>query len=77
MKQPKFFLHSGDDARELRRKLRLNQMEFWLPIGVTQSGGSRYEAGRNIPTPVRLLLHLTYASEKQAAAMLAFLREKP
>ena len=30
------------NPREIRRKLRMNQQEFWSRIGVTQSGGSRY-----------------------------------
>jgi predicted transcriptional regulator len=33
--------------REIRRKLGLNQLEFWSKVGVTQSSGSRYESGRN------------------------------
>lgn len=44
------------DAREIRRKLGLNQQQFWSQLGVTQSGGSRYESGRNIPTPIALLV---------------------
>ena len=31
------------DAREIRRKLGMNQQQFWSTLGVTQSGGSRYE----------------------------------
>ena len=27
------------DPREIRRKLGLNQQQFWSKIGVTQSGG--------------------------------------
>lgn len=46
------------NPREIRRKLGLNQQEFWGQIGVTQSGGSRYESGRNMPKPVRELLRL-------------------
>lgn len=41
------------EPREIRRKLGLNQQQFWSKIGVTQSGGSRYESGRNMPRPVR------------------------
>lgn len=48
------------DAREIRRKLGMNQQEFWSLIGVTQSGGSRYESGRNIPRPVQHLLRLVH-----------------
>ena len=36
----------------------MNQSEFWKRLGITQSGGSRYEAGRNVPKPVQLLLAL-------------------
>jgi predicted transcriptional regulator len=46
------------DVREIRRKLGLNQSDFWSEIGVTQSGGSRYESGRSIPRPVQALLRL-------------------
>jgi transcriptional regulator with XRE-family HTH domain len=48
------------NPREIRRKLRLNQQEFWSRIGVTQSGGSRYESGRSMPKPVRELLRLVH-----------------
>ncbi len=44
----------------LRKTLRLNQSEFWSIIGVTQSGGSRYENGRAMPRPVRMLLQLVH-----------------
>ena len=46
--------------RELRRKLGLNQHDFWSKVGVTQSGGSRYESGRNMPRPVRELVRLVH-----------------
>ena len=48
------------DARELRRKMGLNQQQFWSKLGVTQSGGSRYESGRNMPRPVQQLLRLVH-----------------
>ena len=48
------------NPREIRRRLRLNQQEFWSRIGVTQSGGSRYESGRGMPKPVRELLRLVH-----------------
>ena len=51
------------DAREIRRKLGLNQQQFWSRIGVTQSGGSRYESGRNMPKPVRELLRLVHVEQ--------------
>lgn len=51
------------DAREIRRKLGLNQQQFWSALGVTQSGGSRYESGRNMPKPVRELLRLVHVEQ--------------
>lgn len=51
------------DPREIRRKLGLNQQQFWSTIGVTQSGGSRYESGRNMPKPVRELLRLVHVEQ--------------
>lgn len=48
------------DAREIRRKMGMNQQEFWSKLGVTQSGGSRYESGRTMPRPVQHLLRLVH-----------------
>lgn len=48
------------DAREIRRKMGMNQQQFWSKLGVTQSGGSRYESGRNMPRPVQQLLRLVH-----------------
>lgn len=41
-----------------RQKENLNQKDFWSRYGVTQSGGSRYESGRNIPRSLAILLWL-------------------
>ncbi|GHT81922.1 transcriptional regulator [Betaproteobacteria bacterium] len=51
------------DVRAIRRSLGLNQSQFWSKIGVTQSGGSRYESGRNIPHPVQALLRLVHVEQ--------------
>ena len=51
------------NPREIRRRMGLNQQQFWSKIGVTQSGGSRYENGRNIPRPVRELLRLVHVEQ--------------
>ena len=48
------------DPRGIRHKLGMNQQEFWGLIGVTQSGGSRYESGRAMPKPVLQLLRLVH-----------------
>jgi transcriptional regulator with XRE-family HTH domain len=51
------------DPREIRQRLGLNQDQFWTKIGVTQSGGSRYESGREMPKPVRELLRLVHVEQ--------------
>jgi len=50
----------ASDPRAVRRKLGLNQQDFWSRIGVTQSGGSRYESGRRMPKPVLELLRVVH-----------------
>lgn len=70
----KRFKTSGDGARkiaplkgmlqispkELRTQLGLTQADFWSPVGVSQSGGSRYESGRKLPASTSALLHLVH-----------------
>ena len=51
------------NPREIRRRLGLNQEQFWTQIVVTQSGGSRYESGRDMPKPVRELLRLVHVEQ--------------
>lgn len=71
------------NPREIRQKLGLNQEEFWQKIGVTQSGGSRYEAGRDMPKPVNELLRLVHLEgvdlstvRKEDIQIIEFLRIK-
>jgi hypothetical protein len=42
----------------LRIDLNENQTEFWLRFGVTQSQGSRFEQGMDMPSPLIILLAL-------------------
>lgn len=65
---------TGLEARAKRKKLNLNQSEFWTPLGITQSGASRYESGRSIPRPVQVLYVIAYGTEKQAEAAIEKLR---
>ena len=44
------------DLREKRIESAMTQAEFWSPLGVTQSAGSRSENGRTVPKPVALLI---------------------
>ena len=52
-----------NNPREIRRRLGLNQQTFWGRVGVTQSGGSRYESRREMPKPVRELLRLVHIEQ--------------
>lgn len=44
------------------------------PVGITESGGSRYESGRNIPPPVQLLLVIALATPAKSAKVAEDLR---
>lgn len=46
------------DLADFRSEQGLNQSAFWSRYGVTQSGGSRYEGGRTLPAPLKILLRL-------------------
>ncbi|MBA4707743.1 helix-turn-helix domain-containing protein [Aquitalea aquatica] len=48
------------DYRVMRRKLGLNQSQFWTAVRVTQSGGSRYESGRQAPANVDEMVRLRH-----------------
>ena len=65
---------NGFDAKGAREALGLNQSQFWKQVFVTQSGGSRYENERNVPTPVKALLVVAYGTDEQAQAMFDRLR---
>lgn len=51
------------NPRDLRKSLGLNQLQFWSKVGVTQSGGSRYEAGRRMPKAVASMLRLVHQEQ--------------
>ncbi len=72
-KQPKPF---AIDPVAARQKLGINQTKFWSRVGVTQSGGSRYESGRKIPKPIQQLLIIAYGTSKQAQAVIDQLRDE-
>lgn len=44
--------------REYRKTVHESQTRFWSRFGVTQSRGSRFELGVEIPAPVAILLNL-------------------
>lgn len=57
---------TGQAAKAMRLKAGLNQADFWNPLGVTQSGASRYETGRKIPKPVQELLVIARGEKREA-----------
>lgn len=52
----------GPAAKQLREAAGLTQKDFWTQFGVTQSGGSRYEQGQQIPKPLRILIFASYVA---------------
>jgi len=54
---------TGEALGEMRRKSGLNQFDFWQRFGITQSGGSRYESGRGLPNPTKILIALHLAGK--------------
>ncbi len=52
---------TGEQITALRWGLGKSQHSFWCRLGVSQACGSRYEAGRDMPLPVEILLSLVYA----------------
>jgi mannose-6-phosphate isomerase-like protein (cupin superfamily)/transcriptional regulator with XRE-family HTH domain len=65
---------SGQGAQTLRAALGLSQAAFWDLLGITQSSGSRYEAGEEMPVGTATLLRLLFLSEDAATNLLAELR---
>ena len=68
---------NGAAACYLRNQAGKNQRDFWTSLGITQSGGSRYENSSKIPKPLRTLIFIQYvaglsvdaSSEAGAAAL--------
>ncbi|HPV62239.1 XRE family transcriptional regulator [Thauera aminoaromatica] len=75
MAAPKLVFSTSAEIKAFRQKHGMNQSQFWGRVGVTQSGGSRYESERNIPVPVQLLLHIAYAPADRAERLVAHLRK--
>ncbi|NMG17688.1 helix-turn-helix domain-containing protein [Aromatoleum bremense] len=71
---PKLIFSDAAELKAMRKKLGMNQKDFWERVGITQSGGSRYESGRGIPESVRLLVHLTYAPPARSQRLFDVLR---
>ncbi len=64
----------GPGARTLRTALGLSQAAFWDLLGITQSSGSRYEAGEEMPAGAATLMRLLFLREGAAITLLTELR---
>ncbi|GAB2876055.1 MULTISPECIES: helix-turn-helix domain-containing protein [Microvirgula] len=62
-------LFDNSDVIRIREGVGLTQKQFWSPLGISQSGGSRYERGYYIPKPVRILLNLLYVRHVDIEAL--------
>ncbi len=51
-------LLSAETLREYRKERRESQTKFWRRFGVSQSRGSRFELGFELPAPVAILIRL-------------------
>lgn len=60
-----------------RRQVRESQKTFWARFGVTQSRGSRFELGANIPKPVMLLLRLYFDARITDEDIAAVTQKRP
>lgn len=74
--KPPLVINSPMQIKALRKSLRLCQEEFWSHIGVTQSGGSRYENGRSIPPSTLMLSQIVYGNESDSTALVQYLRQR-
>lgn len=55
----------AEEIRAKRKDLGMTVESFWDKLGISKSGGSRYEnLGREIPEPVRRLFQVTYLHSK-------------
>lgn len=64
------------NPRAAREKRGENQTVFWGRIGVTQSAGSRYEAGRMLSESLAALLTIAYGTLRQADAEMRRIRRE-
>lgn len=64
------------DYRKIRASLGMNQSEFWNRIGITQSGGSRYEGGRKLPAPAQTCFDIAYGTPEERETAIACLSGK-
>lgn len=60
-----------------RKQAKESQKAFWARFGVTQSRGSRFELGANIPKPVMILLRLYFEARISDDDLRAVSQKRP
>ena len=63
------------DVKKIRKSAGLTQAQFWERIGITQSGGSRYEMAGYFPEPIGILLTIAYGNLREARRTVDALRK--
>jgi len=69
--------YTGEEVKAIRLGKGENQTLFWARFLITQSGGSRYESGRDIPYPVQILLNIALQPVQQSDRVVKQLRDVP
>lgn len=59
-KKIEYKVYDGKELRAMRRNKNYSQQLFWESVGVTQSGGSRYEHGYPMPEATSILIEMAY-----------------
>ncbi len=70
-------LYTAEEIKSIRKCLGVNQTSFWKHFLITQSAGCRYEAGRDIPSTVQILLNVAFSAPAASATLVNDLRTAP
>lgn len=68
------FIMTIEELVALRKARGENQGAFWNRVQITQSGASRYEAGRDVNKHALIVATLTYGPADNAHALLESMR---
>lgn len=70
-------LYTAEEIKSIRKRFGVNQVTFWKHFLITQSAGCRYEAGRDIPNTVQILLNIAFGAPATSATLVDDLRTAP
>lgn len=70
-------MSTENTLRRERIKTGQTQAQYWSRLGITQSGGSRYENGLcKMPASLQKLIAITYGPEAKAMSLVKKLRAR-